>query len=66
MEVFSLEQLNNVEANETYLFEVTDRFTVRKILTGGGNEYVWESIRENIKMLAKESVGYYELKKHEP
>jgi hypothetical protein len=26
----------------------------------------WESIRENIKISAKESLGYYELKKHEP
>jgi hypothetical protein len=26
----------------------------------------WETIRENIKISAKESVGYYELKKHKP
>jgi hypothetical protein len=26
----------------------------------------WEMIRENIKILAKESLGYYELKKHKP
>jgi hypothetical protein len=26
----------------------------------------WETIRENIKMSAKESVGYFELKKHKP
>jgi hypothetical protein len=25
----------------------------------------WETIRENIKISAKESLGYYELKKHE-
>jgi hypothetical protein len=25
----------------------------------------WEIIRENIKISAKESLGYYELKKHE-
>jgi hypothetical protein len=24
----------------------------------------WEAIRENIKISAKDSVGYYELKKH--
>jgi hypothetical protein len=24
----------------------------------------WETIRENIKLSAKESLGYYELKKH--
>jgi hypothetical protein len=27
---------------------------------------VWETIRESIKIPAKESLGYYELKKHEP
>jgi hypothetical protein len=26
----------------------------------------WESIRENINISAKESLGYYELKKHKP
>jgi fructose-1-phosphate kinase PfkB-like protein len=26
----------------------------------------WETIRENIKISAKESLGYYELKKHGP
>jgi hypothetical protein len=26
----------------------------------------WETIRENIKVSAKESLGYYELKKHKP
>jgi hypothetical protein len=26
----------------------------------------WETIRENIKISAKESLGYFELKKHKP
>jgi hypothetical protein len=26
----------------------------------------WETIRENIKITAKESLGYYELKKNRP
>jgi hypothetical protein len=26
----------------------------------------WEMIRDNIKISAKESLGYYELKKHKP
>jgi hypothetical protein len=26
----------------------------------------WEIIREHIKILAKENVGYYEMKKHKP
>jgi hypothetical protein len=27
---------------------------------------VWETIRENIKISAKENLGFYELKKHKP
>jgi hypothetical protein len=27
---------------------------------------IWETIRENIKISAKESLGYHELKKHKP
>jgi hypothetical protein len=26
----------------------------------------WKTTRENIKILGKESIGYYELKKHNP
>jgi hypothetical protein len=26
----------------------------------------WENIRQNIKISAKDSLGYYELKKHKP
>jgi hypothetical protein len=31
-----------------------------------GTNRVWETIRDNIKISAKESLGYYELKKHKP
>jgi hypothetical protein len=27
---------------------------------------LWETIRENIKMSAKENLGYYDLKQHKP
>jgi hypothetical protein len=27
---------------------------------------IWETIRKNFKISAKESLGYYELKKHKP
>jgi hypothetical protein len=30
------------------------------------NNSSWETIRENIKISAKESLGYFELKKHKP
>jgi hypothetical protein len=32
--------------------------------TGVDVNKVWETIRENIKISAKESLGYYEMKKH--
>jgi hypothetical protein len=31
-----------------------------------GINSAWESIRQNINIAAKESLGYYELKKHKP
>jgi hypothetical protein len=30
----------------------------------GDFHFIWETIRENIKISAKENLGYYELKKH--
>jgi hypothetical protein len=29
-------------------------------------DHIWETIRQNIKISAKKSLGYYELKKHKP
>jgi hypothetical protein len=67
METFILNRLNEVEGKEKYRVEVSNRFaaledsdTEVKINT------IWETIRENIKISAKESLGYYELKKHKP
>jgi hypothetical protein len=31
-----------------------------------GSNRAWETVRENIRISATESVGYYELKKHKP
>jgi hypothetical protein len=31
-----------------------------------GSNRIWETIRENVKISAKECLGYYELKKHKP
>jgi hypothetical protein len=33
---------------------------------GGDINSVWETIIQNIKVSAKESLGYYELKEHKP
>jgi hypothetical protein len=66
-ERLNLKMLNEVEGKEKYHVEISNRFAA---LEGLDSEVeintVWETITENIKMLAKESLGYYELKQHNP
>jgi hypothetical protein len=58
---------NNVEGKEQFHVEVTNRFAALEDLdTEVEINSAWEAIRENIKMSAKESLGYFELKKHKP
>jgi hypothetical protein len=67
MERFSLKKLNDVEAKEKYRVEVSNRFAALGDLNADVEiNRAWKTIRENIKMSAKESLGYYELKKHKP
>jgi hypothetical protein len=66
MDRFNLKKLNEVEGKEHYRVEISDRFADLENL----DNYVdinraWETIRENIKISAEESLGY-ELKKHKP
>jgi hypothetical protein len=47
--------------------EVSNRFAALEDLdTGVEINSAWERIRENITISAKESLGYFELKKHKP
>jgi hypothetical protein len=66
-ERFNLKKLNDVEGKEQFRVEVSNRFAALEDL---GTEVeingAWETIRENIKISAKESLGYFELKKHKP
>jgi hypothetical protein len=67
MEMFNLKKLNYVEGKEKYHVEVSNRFAALQDMdTEGEINSSWKMIRENIKILAKESLGYYELKKHKP
>ncbi|PNF29719.1 hypothetical protein B7P43_G12562 [Cryptotermes secundus] len=67
MERFNLKNLNEVEGKEQYCIEVSNRFTaLEKLQTELDVNKAWETIRENIKMSVKESLGYYEPKKHKP
>jgi hypothetical protein len=63
MESFSFKKLNEVEGKEQYHVEVSNRFVALEDLD---INIAWETVRENIKISGKESLGYYELKEHKP
>jgi hypothetical protein len=61
---FNLKKLNEVKGKEKYRVEVSNRFAALKDLEAEVEiNIIWETIRENIKISAKESLGYYVLKK---
>jgi hypothetical protein len=65
MERFNLKKLNVVEGKEQYHVEVSNRFAALEDLDAEVEiSSAWETIRENIKISAKENLGYFELKKH--
>ncbi|PNF27030.1 hypothetical protein B7P43_G10398 [Cryptotermes secundus] len=67
LERFNLKKLNEVEGKEQYSVEISNRFAALENLdTEVDVNKTLETIRENIKMSAKESLGYYEPKKHKP
>jgi hypothetical protein len=67
MERFNLKKSNEVEDREQYRVEISNRFSLFESLdTEVDINRAWETVRENIKISAKESLGYYELKKHKP
>jgi hypothetical protein len=65
MEKFNLKKLNEGEGKEKYHVEVSNRFAALVDLDAEVEiNSAWEMIRENIKISAKDSLGYYELRKH--
>jgi hypothetical protein len=67
MERFHFKKLNDVEGKEQFRVEVSNRFVALEDLdTEVEINSAWETIRENIKISAKESLGYFEFKKHKP
>jgi hypothetical protein len=61
MERFRLKKLNEVEGKEQYRLKILNRFAVLENLDAEVDiNGVVETVRENIKILAKESLGYYE------
>jgi hypothetical protein len=67
MEEFNLKKLNDAEGKGQFSVEVSNRFEALEDLdTEVEINSAWETIRETIKISAKESLGYFELKKHKP
>jgi hypothetical protein len=63
MERFNLKKLNDVEGKEQFCVKISTRFATFEDLDMEVDiNSAWETIRENIKILAKESQGYFELK----
>jgi 50S ribosomal subunit-associated GTPase HflX len=64
MERFNFKKLKEVEGKEQFHVEVSNKFAALEDLVEINSS--WETIRENISISAKESLGYFELKKHKP
>jgi hypothetical protein len=63
MHRFHLKRLKEVEGKEQYCVQISNRFMALENLDAEVDiNRAWETIRENIKISAKESLGYYELK----
>jgi fructose-1-phosphate kinase PfkB-like protein len=62
---FNLKKLNEAEGKVKYRVEVSNRFGALEDLDAEVQiNTIWETIRQNIKISAKRSLGYYEMKKH--
>jgi hypothetical protein len=60
MERFNLKKINDVEGKKQFRVEVSNRFAALKDFdTEVEINSAWETIRENIKISAKESLGYF-------
>ena len=64
MEIYrNLWKLNELEVSKQYQIKISNRFAALENLND--REYinrVWENMKKNIKTLAKESLGLYEMK----
>jgi hypothetical protein len=60
LERLNLKTSNEVEDKKQFRVEVSNRFAALQNLDAEVEiNSAWETIRENIKMLAKESLGYF-------
>jgi hypothetical protein len=67
MENLNPQKLNRVEGKEKYNFEISSRFAALQNFDAEMDaNRAWESTREDIKILTKDSISYYEMKIHKP
>jgi hypothetical protein len=67
LERFDLKKLDDVEVKKKYQVEISNRFAALESLDESFDiNNAWESIRENIKISAKENLGYQKLKLNKP
>jgi hypothetical protein len=67
VERFNLKQLNEEEVKEKYQVMINNKFAALENLDDNGDiNRAWETIRENIRILAKESIGLCESKSYKP
>jgi len=64
---FNLRKLNELEDRKQFEIEITNRFAALEYLSDDQDiNRTWETIKENIKTSAKESICLQELKQHKP
>jgi RNAse (barnase) inhibitor barstar len=67
MERFKLKKLKEIEGKGQFRVDISNRFAALEDLdTEVEINSAWETIRENIKIPAKRSLGHFEFKKHKP
>jgi hypothetical protein len=62
MQRFDLKKLNDAEIKEQYQVKISNRFAAFENLEDNVDiNRAWKNVRENIKILAKASLGHYNL-----
>jgi hypothetical protein len=63
IERFNLKKLTEVDVTEQYQVTIRNRFAALENLKDNGDiNMAWDNIRENIKILSQQSLGYCESK----
>jgi hypothetical protein len=66
-ERFNMRKLNDLDVRKQYQIEFTNMFSaLENVKDDEDINRAWKSIKQNIKTLAKESLGLHEMKQHKP